>query len=157
MLSSPRQQGFLVFLLLNKLLWPCMYCMDVSIHWAMFVKNRPCSKYRFLFKGCMPAESRCHCAGKAAAGEWRVEHRFFFDRVKSDNLFLMGQGDPAKTSQLKIIELRPAPILFRPPLSGSALLLHVKSGLTCPNKRSGSTVQHAECKITHSLINVCTT
>ena len=31
----------------------------------------------FLKVACVPAESRCHCAGKAAAGEWGVELLFF--------------------------------------------------------------------------------
>lgn len=77
-----------------------------------------------FFKGCMPAESRCHCAGKPAAGEWRVGPFFLTGSILTI-FFHMGQGDPAKTSQFTIIELRPAPILLKPPLSGSALFSYM--------------------------------
>ena len=88
----------------------------------------------------MPAESRCHCAGKAAAGEWGVELLFF---RHADQFLHLGQGDPAKTSQLKIIELRPAPHIFKATSFRIPFFYMLISVDVSQQKKCSYTVQHA--------------
>ena len=90
----------------------------------MFAKNRRCSKYRFFLKAACLQRAAAIVQASQLLGSGVLDHFFLTGSILTI-FFHMGQGDPAKTSQFTIIELRPAPILLKPPLSGSALFSYM--------------------------------
>ena len=113
----------------------------------MFAKNRRCSKYRFFLKAACLQRAAAIVQASQLLGSGVLDH-FFFDRVNSDNFFSYGARRSCKDQPIYNYRTKTCPhIIKTASFRISPIFLHVKSRLTCLNKRSGPTVQHAKCKI----------